>query len=112
MEQVPGLTFTLDTGNFAYSNEDVLAAADRFSGRIAHVHLKDRSEEPTVLAQGLKFNRGLAPSPVGSGYLPIREIIAKTEAAGFDEWYVIEHYGAPQQLRFMLESIGNLTALA
>ena len=41
MENVPGLKFTLDTGNFAYSDEDAVQAYEVLKDYIVHTHAKD-----------------------------------------------------------------------
>lgn len=48
MEHVPGLRYTLDIGNFAFSDEDVSYAAWLLKDYIVHVHCKDRAESPLV----------------------------------------------------------------
>jgi sugar phosphate isomerase/epimerase len=61
---------TLDTGNLAMRLEDPVRAVERLAGRVLSTHVKD-----AVLA----FTpRGLCwqARPVGSGVLPIREMIA------------------------------------
>lgn len=41
-EQVPGLCFTFDTGNFIIHGEDVFAAWEELKDKVVHVHCKDR----------------------------------------------------------------------
>lgn len=43
MKNVPGLKYTLDTGNFAFSDENVLEAMEVMKDYIVHVHCKDRA---------------------------------------------------------------------
>lgn len=57
MEHVPGLRYTLDIGNFAFSDEDVSYAAWLLKDYIVHVHCKDRAESPLVHG---RFCRALA----------------------------------------------------
>lgn len=94
MEQVPGLGFTLDMGNFAYSDEDVTAAYELLQGYIAHVHCKDRGTE----------ERGLACVPVGGGYLLIRELAERLKARGYNGYLAIEHFDAPDQMDYIRRS--------
>ena len=68
MEHVPGLRYTLDIGNFAFSDEDVSYAAWLLKDYIVHVHCKDRAESPLVHG---RFCRGLGQTPAGTGYLPM-----------------------------------------
>lgn len=100
MQQVPGLRFTMDTGNFAYSDEDAWAGFEKLRGYVAHVHCKDRGEE------GLSFtyNKGLASCPVGAGYMPIEKVIKALKQDGYDDYLAIEHFGAKDQLQFMEQS--------
>lgn len=46
MEQAPGLGHTFDMGNYAYSDEDAVAAYEMLKPYIVHVHCKDRGVEP------------------------------------------------------------------
>ena len=41
-EQVPGLCFTFDTGNFIIHGEDIFAAWEELKNKVVHVHCKDR----------------------------------------------------------------------
>lgn len=94
LEQVPGLGFTLDMGNFAYSSEDVMTAYELLKEHIVHVHCKDRGRE-----QG-----GLACVPVGGGYLPVRELVERLREQGYDGYLAIEHFDAPDQMDYMRRS--------
>lgn len=98
MEQVPGLRWTLDTGNFAYSNEDVLWAAGILEEYTVHIHCKDRGEEKPVSggSEG-KFNRGLRPVPVGEGYIPVKQLVKLQQARGYDGYLAIEQFGLDPQ---------------
>lgn len=57
MEQVPGLGYTLDMGNFAYSDEDVMPAYELLKPYIAHVHCKDRGVEKIYQLVGQETDR-------------------------------------------------------
>lgn len=102
MEQVPGLGFTLDMGNFAYSGEDVTAAYELLKDYIVHVHCKDRGTA----------ERGLACVPTGGGYLPIRELVMRLKAQGYDGYLAIEHFDAPDQLIYIRHSAEFLRGVA
>ena len=91
MEHVPGLQFTLDTGNFAFSDEDALAACTVFRKNIVHVHCKDRAADPSV--QSGVYDHGLLPCAVGDGYLPMAEIISCLKENGYTGGLTIEHFG-------------------
>lgn len=94
LKNVPGLGFTLDMGNFAYSDEDVIEAYELLEDHIAHVHCKDRGEEPGVC--GIN-NHGLSSVAVGDGYLPIADLVRKLQKTGYDGFLAIEHFDAPAQ---------------
>ncbi len=101
MQNVPGLRFTLDMGNFAFGDEDAVLATKLLADSIVHVHCKDRALSPHV--QGTVC-RGLGPSPAGYGYLPIREMVSLLKEHGYDGYLAIEHFGAPDQLSFIRKS--------
>ena len=122
MEQVPGLSHTLDMGNYAFSNESAKEAYELFADRIGHVHCKDRGEEPEEdpaiweglgipYGEKLTHRRGLKPVPVGDGYMPIAELVGKLKDKGYKGYLAIEHFGAPDQLGFMLKSAEFLKGL-
>lgn len=81
-----GLVF--DTGNFQFAGEDAMEQYEHFRPKIGHVHLKDRTS-PT----------DMACVAVGTGCIPIVDIIDKLKESGYKGWYTIEEYGA----RHMLE---------
>lgn len=109
MEQVPGLRFTLDTGNFAFSDEDVLAAQTLLASWVAHVHCKDRGEESGMTER--QHCRGLAPVAVGDGYLPVDEVVRCLKAGGYQGFLAIEHFGARDQLGAIRRSARYLSGL-
>lgn len=122
LEQVPGLKHTLDMGNYAFSNESASEAYELFQDRIGHVHCKDRGEEkeedPAIweelglsMGEELLHRRGLKPVPVGDGYMPIAELVEKLKGKGYQGYLAIEHFGAPDQLGFMLKSAEFLNNL-
>lgn len=114
MENIPGMSCMFDTGNFLYSEEDVLEALEQLEPWIRHeVHCKDRTwerhagEEPKTTIQG----RGMYASPVGKGCLPIQEIVTRLLKKGFSGSFTIEHFGALDQLGYMRESARWLLSL-
>lgn len=102
MKNVPGLKYTLDMGNFAYSDEDVSNAYGILQEYIEHVHCKDRGTEPNH--EKYTFNKGLAASVTGSGYLPIRTLQKKVLSKGYKGYLATEHFGAEDQYRYIIES--------
>lgn len=111
MDAVPELRFTLDTGNFRYSCEDVLEGYALLKDRLGHVHLKDRAAEPMTAGDfgpAAADGKILCPAPVGSGYIPIRECIRMTMADGYDSWYAAEHFNSADMLGYIRRSAAFL----
>ena len=105
--QVPELGFNLDTGNFLYAEEDVLAATHRFADRLTHIHLKDRRETAVYEGQQPQYSikgRPMYSCPVGQGDIPMKELLAMAEAAGYEAFCSVEHYGVEDQWEFMVRS--------
>jgi len=109
MEAVPGLGFTLDTGNFAFSDEDTFDACYRMRDHIVHVHCKDRGENTSALPGS--FNRGLLPCAVGDGYMPIEKCIAYLKETGYTGGLTIEHYNVSDYKEAILRSANYLNGL-
>ena len=119
--QVPDLKHTLDMGNYAFSNESAEEAYELFKDQIGHVHCKDRGEDeeaPEIweelgvpLGEELLHRRGMKPVPVGDGYVPIAQLVQKLKDQGYEGYMAIEHFGAPDQLGFMLKSAEFLKTL-
>ena len=91
MENVPGLRYALDMGNFIYHGEDVLEAWELLKDKVSHVHCKDRGENFSSVA-------------AGEGSIPIALLVEKLKAAGYDDYLAIEHFDAPQQESCMKKS--------
>lgn len=110
IKQVEGLRFTMDTGNFAFSDEDAAEGYRLLRDYVVHVHCKDRGREDTVPAQN-RHNRGLAPCPAGSGYMPIGAVVRDLKNRGYGGFLAVEHFGAADQLEFMRKSAEYLKTL-
>lgn len=106
MDNEPRLSIAFDTGNFQYSEQDALDALDIFIDRTGYVHCKDRSftpvegEEPKETVSGRK----MYSTSVGSGVIPMEEIITRLKAKGYDGVYAIEHFGSLKHLNDMTDS--------
>ena len=122
LTQVPGLKHTLDMGNYVFSNESAEEAYELFKDQIGHVHCKDRGEEkeedPKIweglgipYGEELLHRRGIKPVPVGDGYMPIAKLVQKLKDQGYQGYLAIEHFGALDQLGFMLKSAEYLQEL-
>lgn len=109
LEQVPGLGFTLDTGNFVFSEEDCEEAYRMLRPYVVHVHCKDRGEED-IYKGSTGHLKGLASVAVGDGYLPVRAIVnaLKDHYSGY---LAIEHFGAEHQLETILKSAAYLRSV-
>lgn len=112
--RVPDLRCTFDTGNFMFNGHDELEAFARLSGRVVHVHCKDRSlagaagDEAKLAADG----RTLYPAPVGAGIVKMERIVGLLRGSGYDGYFAIEHFGANDQLSFIERSAAWLMARA
>lgn len=95
LKNVDGLKFAFDSGNFASADEDSFLAAELLKDYINHVHLKDRGEQEGF--EGKKHSRGLATVAVGSGYLPICEMVEWVRGIGYDGYFALEHFEHPDQ---------------
>lgn len=118
LEAAPELMVTLETGNFIFSGDNILEAHRRFSGRIAHVHLKDRfiprlaksvpeslQDDPILTAV---TGEKMCACAVGQGHMPITEVLRRLHAQGYDGWLTIEHFHAVHYARKIRESIAWL----
>lgn len=106
MQNVDGLRFALDTGNFAYSDESVEEAYELLSDYIVHVHCKDRGAEAGC--EGNRVKKGMAPVAAGDGYLPLCKYARILLDRGYDGYFSIEHYGKIDQEKAILRSAENL----
>lgn len=122
LEQAPGLKHTLDMGNYTFCDEDPKEAFEVLKDYIGHVHCKDRGEEPEEeeeIRRGLGLSeeatlnvrKGMRPVPVGGGYMPIAELVEKLKAQNYKGFLAIEHFGAPDQLAYLLQSAEYLRGI-
>jgi inosose dehydratase len=87
--------FCFDTGHLSIGGADVVDIARRHVDRIGLVHLKDvdpgvadllRAHELTLMQA---TQAGLFP-PLGDGFVPIGDVVAALEQAGYEGWFVVE----------------------
>lgn len=112
-EQVPGLCFTFDTGNFIIHGEDIFAAWEELKNKVVHVHCKDRKISAEQLLQAQKketpdIKECYLPSAVGEGCIPIKELVHKMKEYGYRGYLAIEHFDAADQETYMQKSAANL----
>lgn len=106
VEQIPELGISFDTGNFAYFGQDAMEAYRQLKTHICHVHLKDRKCAGRANEKPLKAMDGqlLYPSAVGSGEMPICEILTDLQQSGYQGGFLIEHFGSSDMLTDMSQS--------
>lgn len=114
MENVNGLRFTFDTGNFAYSLENAEDAYVKLKKYISHVHLKDRSHDRSRSnAENTNGKPDLSgkimyPCEVGKGFIGIDGLVKKLLIDGYQGSFSVEHFGANDQLLYMQKSAENV----
>lgn len=98
VENAPEMRLNLDAGNFRCVDNDVLEAYDRLKEHFAFVHFKDWKyiEEGGILTPDGKH---LGACTHGEGCLPLRELLSKLKADGYNGWYIIEQDGNMQKER-------------
>lgn len=113
LDAIPDLKVAFDTGNFAFSGDDVLDAKREFIGRTRHVHLKDRLWTRTGTGDPKECPDGtlLWPCAVGDGDLPIKEILQELKAVGYNGYAMAEFFGAASYSELIEKSIENLKSL-
>lgn len=112
-EQVPGLCFTFDTGNFIIHGEDIFAAWEELKDKVVHVHCKDRkisSDKPLQTQKNATpdIKECYLPAAVGEGCIPIKELVYKMKEYGYRGYLAIEHFDAAEQEAYMQKSTANL----
>ena len=85
----------LDTGHMALGGADPVEFAARARDRITYVHLKDvRLAQAVSLQAGTQSIMGAVQEgmfcPLGSGDVPIGEVVTSLVGSGYDGWFVIE----------------------
>jgi sugar phosphate isomerase/epimerase len=76
--------FEIDVAWAQHGGQDVVGLLERYSGRVARIHIKDLALDPDADPA----QKGLAD--VGTGKLDWDAILPAAKAAGV-EWYVVEH---------------------
>lgn len=105
-DRIEGLYYTFDTGNFYFAGEDEGDAFENLKDKIRHVHCKDRSLSPVNGENPFVCVNGTAVYPVsyGGGVIRCQEVLDKIRATGYDDYLVIEHFDANDQMGFMMQS--------
>ena len=95
LQNVPGLTCSFDTGNFIMEHEDELEAFELFKDQICTMHLKDRAKEgryPDVRSKACKDGALEYPTPVGQGYIRMKEILDRLKEMNYQGNLIVEMY--------------------
>ncbi|WP_143447768.1 TIM barrel protein [Kineosporia sp. R_H_3] len=85
----------LDTGHLLIGGTDPLELVRTHADKITHVHLKDvdLTVAKRVQAGEITYMEGVQQNmyvPLGTGDVPVAEIVRVLEAAGYSGWYVLE----------------------
>ena len=114
MQNVDGLRYTFDTGNFRYCLESADEAYEALKKYVVHVHLKDRSYDiANADADNTNGKADLSgavmyPSIVCEGVIGIDKLIEKLIFDGYSGRFAIEHFGAVNQAEYMKQSAENI----
>ena len=110
LQNVEGLGFTFDTGNFAYSMEDASDGLHLLGPWLCHVHLKDRSRDAAFAnpqddnwLADLSGDR-MYPCPVGEGWLELEQWTRMLLRGGYRGSFSVEHFGAADQMEALRRS--------
>ncbi len=123
-DAIPDLKITLDTGNFFFSDQNVLKAEEHFTNRIVHVHLKDRKVIPADILGSMsekeRKKQGdsldtvsgvpMFPCAVGDGCIPMEEVLRRLRERSYQGYLSIEHFGAPSYYEAIRRSAEWLNA--
>jgi len=89
------VSFCLDTGHLFIGGADPVAIAAAYPERVGIIHLKDVAEPVASRLRAGEYTlmsatqAGLFPA-LGTGQVPIGEVVSTAEANHFQGWYVIE----------------------
>jgi inosose dehydratase len=84
----------LDTGHCRYAGLEPTEAYERWSDRIAHLHLKDIALD-RIQGDFWSTVRAGAFRPLGAGDVDFTELVATLERAGYAGWLTIEQDRVP-----------------
>ncbi len=109
LKKLPDIYYTLDTGNFWFTDNDPLHAADQFASKIIHVHLKDIMPKSDGY---LNINKKTCDSvAVSDGIIPIENILRKLNKTGYDKGISIEINDVSRLLENTIKSLDYLKKL-
>ncbi len=117
MQNVNGLKYTFDTGNFSYCLENADEAYSVLKDYVVHVHLKDRSYNPANANSDNTNGKAdlsgkiMYPSIVCNGVIGIDKLVEKLISDGYSGRFAIEHFGAVNQAEYMKQSAENIRSV-
>jgi inosose dehydratase len=93
--------FAPDTGQIAKGGSDILEVMQTYQPRLTHVHLKDWGGSYEHDADGKEIDRTgyVNYEPIGSGVLPMADLLMPLVESGFDGWVNVELDGTPRAPR-------------
>lgn len=95
LDAIPSLGITIDTGNFYWSDTDLLEAYAALKDRVNYVHAKDygpmafNGEAKNVSDAGVAFYG----CPIGAGRIPVAKVFRELVRDGYDGTIVMELSG-------------------
>ena len=104
-------------GALFFSTKREKYCSDQCAKKVANRHSTDKKEKKIWEGLGIPYGeellhrRGIKPVPVGDGYMPIAKLVQKLKDQGYQGYLAIEHFGAPDQLGYMLKSAEYLRDL-
>ncbi len=93
----PALRNNLDMGNYPNHGQDVVEAIDALSDKIIAAHLKDKTANPAD-----------PPAPLGTGVLPLAEILNALDQLPQRVYYIFEFRGAGDPVGGIQHSLAYL----
>lgn len=51
-----------------------------------------------------------ASLPIGTGIVPLKEVIRELLNSGYKGWFTVEHFGSPSMLEYTTQSVANIQA--
>jgi len=99
-EAIPTLGHNYDSGNYVYCGIDEIDGLNRYISRVNHTHMKER----------VAVNDYKSPA-LGTGIVRFADIVATLQAAGYDGWYTVEHFGNNPMIDDARTSYATMSAL-
>ncbi len=93
----PALCTNLDMGNYPNHGQDVVAAIDALSDKIIAAHLKDKTANPAD-----------PPAPLGTGVLPLGDILNALDRLPQPVYYIFEFRGVGDPVGGIRHSLAYL----